>query len=343
MSFLARVVGVLLSLVSSKIVLLLVIALLCLKVYLVQTKGVCRSTQMLEGKTVIVTGGNSGVRVGKVADIIRRTNSISIVMNIDSSRRACLYVVYRGDRDGGPHCGSTGLLKVLPFKAEVSVTQAELEEAAEFAGSFSDTSEVQLTEDGYEVCFQSNYLGHFLLTILLCELLKKSAPSRVVNLTSILHHIGSTARLRDMAVGKQSWSHPVLVYSNTKMAMLVFSRALAFKLKPHGVTVNAVHPGPVKTTIVEGASLSVSLFFNFIFNFFGKTPVEGAQTSIYAAVEPGLANQTGKYLVDCRKDWISWNALGRARAQELFEASLKLVQLDAAQVEKQLEASTSSL
>ncbi|KAM7300804.1 hypothetical protein ISCGN_016389, partial [Ixodes scapularis] len=106
------------------------------------------------------------------------------------------------------------------------------------------------------------------------------------------------------------------------------------------VTVNAVHPGPVKTSIVQDTSHSVSLFFTFIFNYFGKTPQEGAQTSIYAAVEPSLVNKTGKYFVDCRKDLMGWNALGRKRAQEVFEESLKLVQLDPAQVEKQLQSPT---
>lgn len=345
MTFLLQILGATLSLLSSKLVLLLIVGLACLKLYLVHSKGVFRSTQMLDGKTAIVTGGNAGIGKETAKELARRRARVILACrNLEKADKAA-QEIYEATQQKVivKRLDLASLKSVREFADDILKTEPRLDVLVNNAGLINDSSKVQLTEDGYEVCFQSNYLGHFLLTILLSELLKKSAPSRVINLSSILHHIGSAARLRDIATGKHPWTHPVLVYSNTKMAMLVFTRALAAKLKPHGVTVNAVHPGPVKTSIVEGTSLSVSLFFTFIFNFFGKTPQEGAQTSIYAAVEPALASQTGKYLVDCKKDWISWNALGRNRAQEVFEASLKLVQLDAVQVEKQLQSPTSSL
>ncbi|XP_042149954.1 retinol dehydrogenase 11-like [Ixodes scapularis] len=342
-NFLVQILGVALSLATSKIVLLVAVGLLCLKLYLVHSKGVCRSTQTLEGKTVIVTGGNAGIGKETAKELARRKARVILACrNLEKADKAMQEIFEETQQKVViKRLDLASLRSVREFADDILKTESRLDVLVNNAGLINDTSKVQLTEDGYEVCFQSNYLGHFLLTILLSELLKKSAPSRVINLSSILHHIGSTADLHDKATGNHSWTHPVLVYSNSKMAMLVFSRALAAKLKPHGVTVNAVHPGPVKTSIAQGASFSVSLFFTFIFNYFGKTPHEGAQTSIYAAVEPSLVNETGKYFVDCRKDLMGWNALGRKRAQEVFEASLKLVQLDPAQVEKQLQSPTS--
>lgn len=342
-NFLAQFLGVALSLATSKIVLLVAVGLLCLKLYLVHSKGVCRSTQTLEGKTIIVTGGNAGIGKETAKELARRKARVILACrNLEKADKAMQEIFEETQQKVVvKRLDLASLRSVREFADDILKTESRLDVLVNNAGLINDTSKVQLTEDGYEVCFQSNYLGHFLLTILLSELLKKSAPSRVINLSSILHHIGSTAHLHDKATGNHPWTHPVLVYSNTKMAMLVFSRALAAKLKPHGVTVNAVHPGPVKTSIVQGTSFSVSLFFTFIFNYFGKTPQEGAQTSIYAAVEPSLVNETGKYFVDCRKDLMGWNALGRKRAQEVFEASLKLVQLDPTQVEKQLQSPTS--
>ncbi|KAM7300801.1 retinol dehydrogenase 11-like [Ixodes scapularis] len=342
-NFLVEILGVALFLATSKIVILVAVGLLCLKLYLVHSKGVCRSTQTLEGKTVIVTGGNAGIGKETAKELARRKARVILACrNLEKADKAMQEIFEETQQKVViKRLDLASLRSVREFADDILKTESRLDVLVNNAGLINDTSKVQLTEDGYEVCFQSNYLGHFLLTILLSELLKKSAPSRVINLSSILHHIGSTANLHDKATGNHPWTHPVLVYSNTKMAMLVFSRALAAKLKPHGVTVNAVHPGPVKTSIAQGASFSVSLFFTFIFNYFGKTPHEGAQTSIYAAVEPSLVNETGKYFVDCRKDLMGWNALGRKRAQEVFEASLKLVQLDPAQVEKQLQSPTS--
>ncbi|XP_054921010.2 retinol dehydrogenase 12-like [Dermacentor andersoni] len=192
---------------------------------------------------------------------------------------------------------------------------------------------MQLTDDGYEECFQANYLGHFLLTLLLTDLLKKSAPSRVVNLTSGLHHLGHTQRLEERARGTHPWVTPTLAYSDSKMAMVCFTRTLAHKLKTHGVTVNVVHPGIVKTTIADRESL-MALFLRFLYNTVGKTPWEGAQTVLYAAVDDRFLESTGKYLVDCKDDWVNWRALDKREASRAFETSVRLVGMELDQVQK---------
>ncbi|XP_042149933.1 retinol dehydrogenase 12 [Ixodes scapularis] len=188
------------------------------------------------------------------------------------------------------------------------------------------SSEVQLTEDGFDVGFQSNFLGHFLLTMLLIDLLKRSSPSRVINVSSILHHVGSVDDLEDKARGVHPVRTPVLVYSNTKLAQVLFTKALAERLKGTGVTVNAVHPGNVKTEIANKSP--GAFFFNLVLDLAGKSTSEGAQTSIFAAVHPRLAKETGNYYADCKKGWVSRRAKDRRAAERLFQISSKLVNLE---------------
>lgn len=188
----------------------------------------------------------------------------------------------------------------------------------------SSSDRINLTEDGFEECFQANFLGHFLLTLLLTDMLKKSAPSRVVNLTSSLHHLGHTNRLEERARGTHTWLTPTTAYGDSKMAMVCFTRTLARKLRNHGVTVNAVHPGIVKTTIADRESL-MTLFLRFLYNTIGKTPWEGAQTVVHAAVDDRFVESSGKYLVDCKDDWVNWRALDEDQASRAFETSVRLV------------------
>ncbi|KAM7300809.1 retinol dehydrogenase 11-like [Ixodes scapularis] len=241
-NFLVQILGVALSLATSKIVLLVAVGLLCLKLYLVHSKGVCRSTQTLEGKTVIVTGGNAGIGKETAKELARRKARVILACrNLEKADKAMQEIFEETQQKVViKRLDLASLRSVREFAEDILKTESRLDVLVNNAGLINDRSKVQLTEDGYEVCFQTNYLGHFLLTILLSELLKKSAPSRVINLSSILHHIGSTANLHDKATGNHPWTHPVLVYSNTKMAMLVFSRALAAKLKPH---VKTCQPG----------------------------------------------------------------------------------------------------
>lgn len=96
------------------------------------------------------------------------------------------------------------------------------------------------TEDGFEMHMGVNHLGHFLLTDLLMDLLKSSAPSRVINVSSALHGIGTISKRNFFG---EKFYNPWLAYSNSKLANILFTRELAKRLKNSNVTVNALHPG----------------------------------------------------------------------------------------------------
>lgn len=290
-------------------------------------KGRCRTNESMEGKTVIVTGANAGIGKETAKEMARRKARVILACrNMEKAKQAAQEIF---QETGQPvfvkQLDLASLRSVREFAADILKTEPRLDVLINNAGIVLNSSKVQLTEDGFEMGFQSNFLGHFLLTMLLVELLKKSSPSRVINVSSILHHVGSAGHWEEKARGVHPVRSPVLVYSNTKLAQLLFTKALAARLKGTGVTVNAVHPGNVKTEIANQSP--GAFFFNFLLDVAGKTTTEGAQTSIFAAVHPKLARETGNYYVDCKKGWISRKATDRRAAERLFQISSKLVDI----------------
>ncbi|XP_073204504.1 retinol dehydrogenase 12-like isoform X2 [Lepidochelys kempii] len=146
------------------------------------------------------------------------------------------------------------------------------------------------TADGFEIHLGVNHLGHFLLTFLLLECLKQSAPARIVNVSSLAHH-GGRIRFHDLQGEKcYNWG---LAYCHSKLANVLFTRELARRLQGTGVTANSLHPGTVHSSLGRHSILMTLLWKTF--SFFLKTPREGAQTSVYCAVAEELESVTGQY------------------------------------------------
>ncbi|XP_078326335.1 retinol dehydrogenase 14-like [Crassostrea virginica] len=180
------------------------------------------------------------------------------------------------------------------------------------------------TSDGFEMQFGTNHLGHFLLTNLLLDKLKGSAPSRIINLSSLAHTF--TKGIDYDKMSKEKSYSPLEAYSQSKLANVLFSRELSKRLQGTGVTVNSVHPGGVATELgryFPGFSL-LSPFLSLV-GF--KTPWEGAQTSINCAVEESLENVTGKYFSDCAVNKKSEAAQDDDAARALWEMSVKMAGL----------------
>lgn len=154
----------------------------------------------------------------------------------------------------------------------------------------------QTTVDGYEMQIGVNHMGHFLLTALLLDMLKASAPSRIVIVSSKAHYFGAIDK-DDLNSERKTYSK-FEAYFQSKLANVLFGRELSQRLQGTGVTVNSLHPGVVKTELSrEMTFLNVVMW---VFTFFYKTPIAGAQTQIRLAVDPELSNVTGKYFENCR-------------------------------------------
>lgn len=177
-----------------------------------------------------------------------------------------------------------------------------------------------LTKDGFETVFAANYLGHFLLTNLLTDCLKASAPSRVVNVSSSLHNIGKIDR--DDLQCENSYFY-WKVYGNTKLANVLFSREFAKRMTGTGVTSYAVDPGAIKTDIGRNIPITQAIMSVLLF-FFYKSVKSGAQTTLKCALDPDLKDVSGRYFADCKIARESKSAQNDDDASWLWRTSEKL-------------------
>lgn len=173
------------------------------------------------------------------------------------------------------------------------------------------------TEDGFELVLGVNYLGHFLLTLLLLEKLKASAPARIVNVSSLCHR---KAQGIDWDAFQNPtpffiWPHPT--YPVSKLANILFTRELARRLKDSGVTTYAVHPGVVATDIWRVVPRPIRP----IIKFFMISCEKGARTQIRCATAPEFVNETGQFYVDCERSEASSLTQNDELARELWRRS----------------------
>jgi len=176
-----------------------------------------------------------------------------------------------------------------------------------------------VTKDNLEETFEVNYLSHFLLTMLLLDTLKASAPSRIVNVSSGAHYSGKMD-FDDLQEEKNYGA--MRSYCQSKLAQVLFTRELAKKLEGTGVTVNAVHPGAVRTKWGdEGGALGVGIK---LARPFMLSPEKGAETPIYVASSPEVAGITGKYWEKKKEKTSSKESYDENEARLLWVVSTKL-------------------
>jgi NAD(P)-dependent dehydrogenase (short-subunit alcohol dehydrogenase family) len=194
------------------------------------------------------------------------------------------------------------------------------------------------TRDGFELQIGTNHMGHFLLTNLLLDLMKQSAPARIINVSSLYHIFGRISK-NDLNSDKHYWRW--LAYGQSKLANILFTRELARRLEGTDITVNALHPGAVNTELTRNLDCFSRLitrinfwsviktfisYFNRFFVwpiqwFFFKSAEQGAQTQIMLAVDPALENVTGKYFADCKEKTPSRAARNDETAEWLWKTS----------------------
>ncbi|XP_038137107.1 retinol dehydrogenase 13 isoform X1 [Cyprinodon tularosa] len=321
--------------------------------------GVCRCSVRLDGKTVLVTGANTGIGKETCRDLAGR--GARVVM-------ACRDLT-RAERAAEEVRHSTGngnvVIRHLDLASVYSVSQ--------FAKDFLDSEERLdilinnagvmmcprwITEDGFETQLAVNHLGHFLLTNLLLPLLKSSVPSRVINVSSIAHQGGMSFELSllnvyvmflipadgdcsvfwfsgridfdDLFFSRRPYS-ALESYRQSKLANVLFTRELARRLKGSGVSAFCLHPGVIRTELsrhVEGWFPLLGALLRIPAWLLMKTPKEGSQTTVFCAVTPGLEELSGKYFCDCAEKEVAPEGRDDEAAQRLWEESARLVRLN---------------
>ncbi|XP_066532354.1 retinol dehydrogenase 12 [Hoplias malabaricus] len=274
----------------------------------------------LDGKTAVVTGANSGIGKETAKDLTKRGARVIL---------ACRDMA-KAEQTASEIIRELGVASVVPYKLDLADTKsicefAELiynnEKSLHFLINNAGVAmcPYSTTEDGFEMQFGVNHLGHFFLTFLLIDLLKHSAPSRVINVSSVAHSMG---KIQFEDINSEKNYHPVKAYVQSKLANVLFSRELAKRLEDLGVTVCAVDPGLVNTALVRHMKKSFQ-FFVKTFGFLIRTPAEGAYTTLYCALTPDLLN--GGYYSNCALAPCSRAARDDATAARLWAASCHLL------------------
>ncbi|XP_028578134.2 retinol dehydrogenase 14 [Podarcis muralis] len=290
----------------------------------------------MEGKTVIITGANSGLGRAAAAELLRRRARVIMACRdparAEEAARELRAEMGLSSRERGGGRGElvvrqldlASLGSVRRFCQQVLQEESRLDVLINNAGIFQ--CPYMKTEDGFEMQFGVNHLGHFLLTNLLLGLLKSSAPSRIVVVSSKLYKYGE---INFDDLNSELNYNKSFAYSRSKLANILFTRELARRLENTGVTVNVLHPGIVRTNL--GRHIHIPLLAKPLFNLvswaFFKTPLEGAQTSIYLASSPEVEGISGKYFGNCKEEQLLPNAMDDLVARKLWDISEVMVGL----------------
>jgi len=256
------------------------------------------SAMDLEGRTCVVTGATSGIGHATAHALAARGATVGLLCRDPD----------KGQRTLDGIRARTGNDSLHLFRADLS-SQAEIRTVApQILAAFdrihllvNNAAVVNLgrteTVDGIETTFAVNHLAYFLLTHLLLDRLRQSAPSRIVNVASDAHKFVRGIQFDDLQHRRKYGS--MRVYGHSKLANILFTRELARRLAGSGVTVNAVHPGAVSTGLgTNNGVLSKALVR--VAGLFFQRPENGAATSLFVATAPELEGVTGRYYASCK-------------------------------------------
>ncbi|CAI5695627.1 retinol dehydrogenase 12 [Oreochromis niloticus] len=286
--------------------------------------GVCKSTTRLDGKTVLITGANTGIGKETALDLaMRGARVIMACRDVEKGEEAAASIrasypearVEVRELDLADTCSIRAFAQ--KFLREVNQLHILINNAGVMMCPYTKTV------DGFEMHIGVNHLGHFLLTSLLIGLLKRSAPARIVVVSSLAHNFG-WIRFHDLH--SQGSYNSGLAYCQSKLANVLFTRELASRLKGTNVTVNSVHPGTVNSDLTRHSTLMTILFT--IFSVFLKTPREGAQTSIYCAIAEELHSISGKHFSDCAPAFVAPQGRSAETARRLWDVSCELLGIE---------------
>lgn len=287
----------------------------------------CLSNRHIKGKTVVITGGNTGIGKETAMDLATRGAKVIIgCRNLEKGQAAVQEIQTRSGNEKVfvEKLDLSSLASVRQFADGILKNEPRLDILINNAGVMG--CPYQMTEDGLEMQFGVNHIGHFLLTLLLLDLMNQSGPSRIINVSSLAHRFGTGVINFDDINAEKDYD-PFAAYQQSKLANILFTRELSVHLEDTNVTVNALHPGLVNTDIQRHSFISGLVFFPLRWYFF-KTAEQGAQTTIHCAVSEEMEGVSGKYLADCAFRDPSIGAQDDEAARKLWDISMELVGLE---------------
>jgi NAD(P)-dependent dehydrogenase (short-subunit alcohol dehydrogenase family) len=276
----------------------------------------------MNGKICLVTGGTNGI--GKAtAQVLAQMGGTVVIVGRNAAKTAQLVEEIRA---------SSGNKNVDSLLADLSSQQAVRRLANEFKSKYSHLHVLinnagayfmqrQLSVDGIEMTFALNHLASFLLTDLLLDTIKASAPARIINVSSGAHASGRIEF--DNLLGERNYRPNA--YDNSKLANILFTVELARRLEGTGVTVNALHPGFVATGFAKNNGKVIASLISLLAPLVARSAAKGAETSIYLASSPSVEGITGEYFYDSHVVPTAPQATDRVVAGKLWDVSAEMV------------------
>jgi NAD(P)-dependent dehydrogenase (short-subunit alcohol dehydrogenase family) len=278
------------------------------------------------GRTCLITGASSGIGRTTALRLARLGAKLVLVCRDRARGEETIAAIQRtsGNRD------ATLLLADLSSQQSIRQMASEFLAAGEPLHVLINNAGVvntqrRLTVDGIETVFAVNHLAYFLVTHLLLDRLRASAPARIVNVASHAHRYG-TMDFDDL--GGQRAYKAMRIYGRSKLANILFTYELARRLSGTGITVNCLHPGAVATGLGKNNGSGARIFIAMLRPFF-RTPEAGAATSIYLASSPEVEGLSGKYFTDGKEARSSKESYDQAIARRLWELSARMTRVDA--------------
>jgi NAD(P)-dependent dehydrogenase (short-subunit alcohol dehydrogenase family) len=274
----------------------------------------------MHGKTVLITGANQGIGKASAEALGKMGAKLILVCRNEAKAKAAIVDIEKaGAKDVELILGNVGSqADVRRIAAEVLAKHDRLDVLLNNAGVL--VTERRETVDGIEETLAVNHLGYFLLTTLLLDLLKKSAPARIVSVSSEAHRTGKMS-WDDLQL-KKGWS-AMRSYSQSKLCNILFTRELARRLEGSRVTANCLHPG----VIASGFGHTDGGFFSVLVTIarpFFITPEKGARTQVWLSSAPEVEGVTGKYFDKCKERAPNKAALETGAPERLWAISEEL-------------------
>lgn len=278
----------------------------------------------MQGKTVLITGATDGIGKETARALAKQGATVVIVgRNREKSARVLAELK---QTTGNPNielllADLSSMKEVRALADAFKAKHDRLDVLVNNAGAIYDSR--QVTVDGYERTFATNHLAYFLLTSLLLDLLKKSAPARIVNVASETHKSGKLD-FDDLQSEKNFAAFTV--YGTSKLANVLFTYELARRLAGTGITANCLHPGVISSGFGNSTNRLLRLGFALVRPFMTDA-VKGAETTIYCASSPDVEGVTGEYFKNQRPYPSRKLTHNEAIAKRLWDVSERLTSL----------------
>jgi len=305
----------------------------------------------ISGKNYIVTGANSGVGLETTRQLIKQGGHVIMACRrIEAAKEeAKSFEGLKGSYDI-IRCDLADLASVRSFANEVLTKYTRLDGLMCNAGMVNMKNKPDYTKDGFESTIAVSYFGHFLMTELLLDLLKKSAPARIGILSSVVHANSPKKRykvhLDDLNYRQRKFNN-FDAYGEAKVASVLYAKELAERLKGTGVTTASIHPGWARSNFGGGGGFLMSTLFSILKPIFkilnySDSSWESSQASLHVLLSDDAPNHSGAYFSqhsilyqdkECKKGGFPMktpnpNARDMETARQLVAKSYELVGLE---------------